>query len=193
MIRCISLESFSISPLFPIYSFVTLKTFLELLEVFWKVPNVFFLSYFSWIAATTSKENWNENLLKSISGIFGKKFMGTHCNALLSTLNLLSFSRTGTVKVWVEGIENNLQRKLINAPCLQSKDVNWIEVGPNLQRRNLNFCLCLHNCRPFCYTFFQYSLQRASPSNALPCSRSTGELYPSPFFMAYLWYQYTQI
>jgi hypothetical protein len=31
----------------------------------------------------TPKENCNENLPKSISGIFGKKFMGTHCNALL--------------------------------------------------------------------------------------------------------------
>jgi hypothetical protein len=28
------------------------------------------------------KENQNENLNKLISGIFGKKFMGTHCNAL---------------------------------------------------------------------------------------------------------------
>ncbi len=31
----------------------------------------------------TPKENCIENLRKSISGIFGKKFMGTHCNALL--------------------------------------------------------------------------------------------------------------
>jgi hypothetical protein len=31
----------------------------------------------------TPKENRNENLPKLISGIFGKKFMGTHCNALL--------------------------------------------------------------------------------------------------------------
>jgi hypothetical protein len=31
----------------------------------------------------TPKENLNENLRKSISGIFGKKFMGTHCNALI--------------------------------------------------------------------------------------------------------------
>jgi hypothetical protein len=30
----------------------------------------------------TPKENCNENLRKSISGIFEKKFMGTHCNAL---------------------------------------------------------------------------------------------------------------
>jgi hypothetical protein len=30
----------------------------------------------------TPKENRNENLPKLISGIFGKKFMGTHCNAL---------------------------------------------------------------------------------------------------------------
>ncbi len=30
----------------------------------------------------TPKENCNENLRKSISGIFGKKLMGTHCNAL---------------------------------------------------------------------------------------------------------------
>ncbi len=74
----------------------------------------------------------------------------------------------GTVKVWDEGIENNLQKKLMNAPCLQSKDVNWIEVRPNFHRRNLSFCLGLHNCRPFCCTFFQYNLQRASPSNALP-------------------------
>ncbi len=74
----------------------------------------------------------------------------------------------GTVKVWDEGIENNLQRKLMNAPCLQSKDVNWIEVRPNFHRRNLSFYLGLHNCRPFCCTFFQYNLQRASPSNALP-------------------------
>jgi hypothetical protein len=32
----------------------------------------------------TSKENLNENLHKPISGIFAKKFMGPHCNALLS-------------------------------------------------------------------------------------------------------------
>jgi hypothetical protein len=80
-------------------------------------------------------------------------------------------NKAGTVKVWDEGIENNLQRKLLNAPCLQSKDVNWIEVRPNFHRRNLNFCLGLHNCRLFCCTFFQYSLQRASPSNALPCNK----------------------
>jgi hypothetical protein len=30
----------------------------------------------------TPKENQNENLSKLISGIFGKKLMGTHCNAL---------------------------------------------------------------------------------------------------------------
>jgi hypothetical protein len=30
----------------------------------------------------TPKEILNENLDKLISGIFGKKFMGTHCNAL---------------------------------------------------------------------------------------------------------------
>jgi hypothetical protein len=35
----------------------------------------------------TPKENCNENLRKSISGIFGKKFMGTHCNALLEGYN----------------------------------------------------------------------------------------------------------
>ncbi len=75
----------------------------------------------------------------------------------------------GTVKVWDEGIENNLQRKLINAPCIQSKDVKWIEVRTNFHRRNLTFCLGLHNCRPFCCTFFQYNLQGVSPSNALPC------------------------
>jgi hypothetical protein len=44
----------------------------------------------------TSKENCNENLRKSISGIFGKKFVGPHCNALLACLLLykcsLSFS-----------------------------------------------------------------------------------------------------
>jgi hypothetical protein len=34
----------------------------------------------------TPKENCNENLRKSISGIFGKKFMGTHCNALVVSL-----------------------------------------------------------------------------------------------------------
>jgi hypothetical protein len=31
-----------------------------------------------------SKENLNENLHKPISGIFAKKFMGPHCNALRS-------------------------------------------------------------------------------------------------------------
>jgi hypothetical protein len=31
----------------------------------------------------TSKENLNENLHKPISGIFAKKFMGPHCNALI--------------------------------------------------------------------------------------------------------------
>jgi hypothetical protein len=30
----------------------------------------------------TPKENRNENLHESISGIFGKKFMDIHCNAL---------------------------------------------------------------------------------------------------------------
>jgi hypothetical protein len=104
--------------------------------------------------------------------------MVIHCSALLGTIPIGNFEFitshlpdkqfTGTVKVWDEGIENNLQRKLMNAPCLQSKDVNWIEVRPNFHRRNLSFCLCLHNCRPFCCTFFQYSLQRVSPSNALP-------------------------
>jgi hypothetical protein len=88
----------------------------------------------------------------------------------------LSYSRhhfkgciPGTVKVWDEGIENYLQRKLMNVPCLQPKGVNWIKVRPNFHRRNLSFCLGLHNCRPFCCTFFQYNLQRGSPSNALPC------------------------
>jgi hypothetical protein len=33
----------------------------------------------------TSKENLNENLDKPISGIFAKKFMGPHCNALNSS------------------------------------------------------------------------------------------------------------
>jgi hypothetical protein len=33
----------------------------------------------------TSKENLNENLHKPISGIFAKKFMGPHCNALMDT------------------------------------------------------------------------------------------------------------
>ncbi len=87
----------------------------------------------------------------------------------------LSYSRhhfkgciPGTVKVWDEGIENYLQRKLMNVPCLQPKGVNWIKVRPNFHRRNLSFCLGLHNCRPFCCTFFQYNLQRGSPSNALP-------------------------
>ncbi len=56
----------------------------------------------------------------------------------------------------------------MNTPCLQSKDVNLIEVRPNFHSRNLTFCLGLHNCRPFCCTFFQYNLQRASPSNTLP-------------------------
>ncbi len=56
----------------------------------------------------------------------------------------------------------------MNTPCLQSKNVNWIEVRPNFYRRNLTFCLGLHNCRPFCCTLFQYNLQRGSPSNALP-------------------------
>jgi hypothetical protein len=31
----------------------------------------------------TSKENLNENLHKPISGIFAKKSVGPHCNALL--------------------------------------------------------------------------------------------------------------
>jgi hypothetical protein len=31
----------------------------------------------------TSKENFNENLHKPISGIFAKKFMGPHCKALI--------------------------------------------------------------------------------------------------------------
>jgi hypothetical protein len=88
----------------------------------------------------------------------------------------------GTVKVWDEGIENNLQRKLMNAPCLQSKDVNWIEVRPNFHSRNLTFCLGLHNCRPFCCTFFQYDLQRGSPSNALPCLQLS--------ISDYLWWKY---
>ncbi len=49
------------------------------IEMFWNFSN------FSWIATITSKENCNENLRKSISEIFGKKFMGTHCNALLGS------------------------------------------------------------------------------------------------------------
>jgi hypothetical protein len=39
---------------------------------------------FSWIATMTQQENCNENLRRSISGIFGDKFMGTDCNALVS-------------------------------------------------------------------------------------------------------------
>ncbi len=46
-----------------------------------------------------------------------------------------------------------IYRKHMNAPCLQSKDVNWIEVRPYFHRRNLSFCLGLHNCRPFCFFF----------------------------------------
>ncbi len=69
---------------------------------------------------------------------------------------------TGTVKVWDEGIENNLQRKLINAPCLQYKDVNWIEVRPNFHRRNLSFCLGLHNCHPI-VLFFNTTFCWAAP------------------------------
>jgi hypothetical protein len=34
----------------------------------------------------TSKENLNENLHKTISGIFAKKSVGTHCNALIKAL-----------------------------------------------------------------------------------------------------------
>jgi hypothetical protein len=34
----------------------------------------------------TSQENQSENLHDSISGIFGKKFMGTHFNAVASTV-----------------------------------------------------------------------------------------------------------
>ncbi len=45
-------------------------------------------SHFSWIATMTPKEYWNENLRKSISGIFGKKFMGTHYNALIQSWKL---------------------------------------------------------------------------------------------------------
>jgi hypothetical protein len=37
----------------------------------------------------TPKEILNENLGKLISGIFGKKFMGTHCNALQPGLQYL--------------------------------------------------------------------------------------------------------
>jgi hypothetical protein len=49
----------------------------------------------------TPKENRNENLPKLISGIFGKKFMGTHCNALDTTqthtqAKNYSFSRNPT-------------------------------------------------------------------------------------------------
>ncbi len=94
---------------------------------------------------------------------------GNAIKIMWSEDNILHYFYPGTVKVWDEGIEKNLQRKLMNAPCLQPKDVNWIEVRPNFHRRNLSFCLGFHNCRPFCCTFFQYNLQRASPSNALPC------------------------
>ncbi len=40
------------------------------------------LSKFSWNVTMTYKENRNENLRKSV---FGKKFKGTHCNALSTT------------------------------------------------------------------------------------------------------------
>jgi hypothetical protein len=47
----------------------------------------------------TSKENLNENLHKPISGIFAKKFMGPHCNALVRNVNFSQFSLTyGTLK-----------------------------------------------------------------------------------------------
>jgi hypothetical protein len=49
-------------------------------------------SYFSWIATMTPKENRNENIPKLISGIFGKKFMGTHCNALnIITISIIKY------------------------------------------------------------------------------------------------------
>jgi hypothetical protein len=35
-----------------------------------------------------------------------------------------NLKNSGTVKEWGEGIEKNLQRKLMNAPCWQSKDEN---------------------------------------------------------------------
>jgi hypothetical protein len=35
----------------------------------------------------TSKESFNENLHKPISGIFAKKFMGPHCKALQTPPN----------------------------------------------------------------------------------------------------------
>jgi hypothetical protein len=36
-----------------------------------------------------SKKKLNENLHEWISGIFGKKFMGTHCNALFESNQIL--------------------------------------------------------------------------------------------------------
>jgi hypothetical protein len=42
----------------------------------------------------TSKENLNENLHKPISGIFAKKFMGPHCNALIGIESPVYLTRT---------------------------------------------------------------------------------------------------
>ncbi len=47
-----------------------------------KCFEIFLIFHGLLFATMTPKENCNENLRKSISGIFGKKFMGTHCNAL---------------------------------------------------------------------------------------------------------------
>jgi hypothetical protein len=41
----------------------------------------------------TSKENFNENLHKPISGIFAKKFMGPHCKALLDFQKWIVFPK----------------------------------------------------------------------------------------------------
>ncbi len=114
---------------------------------------------------------WKRSFLKKIASLRSGVFVGCPSQGLINNWLLKEYCTlfiSGTVKVWDEGIEKNLQRKLMNAPCLQYKDVNWIEVRPNFHRRNLSFCLGLHNCRPFCCTFFQYNLQRASPSNTLP-------------------------
>jgi hypothetical protein len=42
-------------------------------------------------------------------------------------------------KVWDESIEIDLQRNLIKTPCLQSKEVNWIEVNQIFTKETLIF------------------------------------------------------
>jgi hypothetical protein len=68
----------------------------------------------------TPKENRNENLPKLISGIFGKKIMGTHCNAL----PLIELIKTKFLKLICEKVLTEIRM----TSKAQSNFYKWVKV-----------------------------------------------------------------